>query len=85
MRKTLMVSLYSACLSLAIAGCCLVAFPVTARAASCSATCADGSTIGTPPGTWGCGCHDASTGGANAYCTYNTTSGGSYGYTKTCK
>jgi hypothetical protein len=84
MRKTLMVSLYSACLSLAIAGGCLIAFPVTVRAASCSATCSNGSSITTPPGTTGCGCHDAG-GGAGGYCIYNTSAGGSYGYTSTCR
>jgi hypothetical protein len=75
MRKTLLVSLYSACLSLAIASGIFLAFPVTTKAASCSATCSNGTSMSVPPGTYMCSCVDGGS-GVDGSCAYKYYSGG---------
>jgi hypothetical protein len=82
MRKTLLVSLYSACLSLVIASGIFLAFPVTTKAASCSATCSNGSTLSVPSGTYMCSCVDGGA-GVDGTCAYKYYSGGT-NYTIRC-
>ena len=75
MRKTLLVSLYSACLALAIASGIFLALPVTTKAATCSTTCSDGSTKTVPSGTYMCSCVDGGA-GVDGSCAYKYSSGG---------
>jgi hypothetical protein len=74
MKKSLLISLYSAGLGLVIASCCLLLNPVTAYASSCTTTCSNGSSITTPSAASSCGC-------AGQTCTY-TLNG--TGYTIRC-
>ncbi|MEN3332339.1 MAG: hypothetical protein V7641_1704 [Blastocatellia bacterium] len=76
MKKALAISVYSVCCSLVIATLFLLMTPVTARAASCSASCSGGSV--SVSGT-SCTCVDYSG------CVYHTQQGGNYAYFNMCK
>lgn len=71
MKKGLRASLVCFCLALVAASGYLLINPVSAYATTCTSTCSNGSTIGTPPGSYACGC-------SGNTCTYQITSGGTW-------
>lgn len=76
MKKFFRFPLYFFCLSLLSISCYLLVKPISAYAADCSTTCANGTHISVSGTT--CGCSN------QVGCSYQTAQGGSYRYASMC-